>query len=64
MTSNNLNLKKDFLSFCDVRIEQLTNDREKVLAQCEEEFKHEIDTIFIAKIDEINYIKNVYTNDK
>ncbi|TGC09806.1 hypothetical protein [Methanolobus halotolerans] len=64
MALENLNQKKDILSFCDVRIEQLTNDRKKVLTQCEDEFKYEINSKFAAKIEEINHIKNIVNDGK
>jgi hypothetical protein len=57
MTLENLTSKKEILSFCNNRIVQLTTDRKMILAQCEDEFKDEINTRFDAKIEELNYIK-------
>ena len=57
MALRNLTSKNEVLSFCDNRIVQLRTDRKKILAQCEDEFKDEINTRFAAKIEELNYIK-------
>lgn len=60
MTLENLTAREEILSFCDFRILQLMNERKKVLDQCEDEFKYEINTRFSAKIEEIEHIKNTF----
>ena len=64
MTFENLTAKNEILEFCDIRLVQLRNDRKKVLDQCEDEFKHEINTRFSAKIEEIELIKRIFMDSE